>query len=73
MALDEHQKPKTVIVVDWSHGNSRPANPTGAQWETVPVGNPQFFQHRQLRAYLVREPQPPIETKEESGRLREEG
>jgi hypothetical protein len=73
MALDEHQKPKTVIVVDWSHGNSRPANPTGAQWETVPVGNPQFFQHRQLRAYLVREPQPPIETKEESGRMREEG
>ena len=73
MALDEHHKPKTVIVVDWSHGNSRPANPTGAQWETVPVGNPQFFQQRQLRAYLVREPQPAVETKEESGRMRDEG
>jgi 4-amino-4-deoxy-L-arabinose transferase-like glycosyltransferase len=53
VALDEHQTPKTAVVVDWSHGNSRPANPTGAQWEAVPVGNPQFFEHRQLRAYVL--------------------
>jgi hypothetical protein len=54
VALDEHQLPKTAIVVDWSHGNSRPANPTGAQWEADPVGNPQFFESRQLRAYVLK-------------------
>ncbi|HUE13602.1 MAG TPA: glycosyltransferase family 39 protein [Planctomycetaceae bacterium] len=53
VALGEHQTPKTAVVVDWSHGNSRPANPTGAQWEAVPVGNPQFFEQRQLRAYVL--------------------
>ncbi len=53
VALGEHQTPKTALVVDWSHGNSRPANPTGAQWEAVPVGNPQFFEQRQLRAYIL--------------------
>jgi hypothetical protein len=53
VALGEHQTPKTAVVVDWSHGNSRPANPTGAQWEAVPVGNPQFFENRQLRAYVL--------------------
>ena len=60
VALDERQTPKAAVVVDWSHGNSRPANPTGAQWEAVPVGNPQFFEQRQLRAYvLVRERKQP--------------
>jgi hypothetical protein len=60
VALGEHQTPKTAVVVDWSHGNSRSANPTGAQWEAVPVGNPQFFEARQLRAYvLVWERKPP--------------
>ena len=53
VALGEHQTPKAAVVVDWSHGNSRPANPTGAQWEAVPVGNPQFFEQRQLRAYVL--------------------
>jgi len=53
VALGEHQTPKSAVVVDWSHGNSRPANPTGAQWEALPVGNPQFFEQRQLRAYVL--------------------
>lgn len=54
VALDENQMPKTAIVVDWSEGTSRPANPTGAQWETVTVGNPQYFEQRQLRAYVLK-------------------
>jgi len=53
LALDENQMPKTAIVVDWSEGNSRPANPTGAQWKTITVGNPQYFDQRQLRAYVL--------------------
>jgi hypothetical protein len=52
-ALEESQAPKNVVVVDWSKGNSRPANPTGAQWDADPVGNPQFFKQRQLRAYVL--------------------
>jgi 4-amino-4-deoxy-L-arabinose transferase-like glycosyltransferase len=54
VALDENEMPKTAIVVDWSEGTSRPANPTGAQWETVTVGNPQYFEQRQLRAYVLK-------------------
>jgi len=54
VALDENDMPKTAIVVDWSEGTSRPANPTGAQWETVTVGNPQYFEQRQLRAYVLK-------------------
>jgi hypothetical protein len=53
VALDENQMPKTAIVVDWTGGNSRPANPTGAQWRTITVGNPQYFEQRQLRAYVL--------------------
>lgn len=52
-AVGEGETPKTAVVVDWSQGNSRPANPTGAQWAAEPVGNPQFFEHRQLRAYIL--------------------
>lgn len=61
LALDAHQKSAAAIVVDWSHGNSRPANPTGAQWEAVPVGNPQFFEQRQLRAYILKNERKPRE------------
>jgi hypothetical protein len=45
--------PKTAVVVDWSRGNSRPANPTGARWNAPPIGNPQFFEQRPLRAYVL--------------------
>ena len=41
------------LVVDWSRGNSRPANPTGARWNAPPIGNPQFFEQRPLRAYVL--------------------
>jgi len=53
IARGESQTPKTAVVVDWSQGNSRPANPTGAQWDAEPIGNPQFFEQRQLRAYVL--------------------
>jgi hypothetical protein len=52
-ARSETQLPKTAVVVDWSQGNSRPANPTGALWDAQPVGDPQFFGQRQLRAYVL--------------------
>jgi hypothetical protein len=51
--FDESRQPKPVVLVDWSKGKSRSANPTGAQWEAKPVGNPQFFEQRQLRAYVL--------------------
>jgi hypothetical protein len=53
IARGENQAPPNAVVVDWSRSNSRPANPTGAQWEANPVGSPQFFQERQLRAYVL--------------------
>jgi hypothetical protein len=61
VALDENQVPKTAIVVDWSGGTSRPANPVGAQWETVTVGNPQYFEQRQLRAYVLKSEHKPAD------------
>ena len=60
VALDENQVPKTAIVVDWSEGTS-PANPVGAQWETVTVGNPQYFEQRQLRAYVLKSEHKPAD------------
>jgi hypothetical protein len=53
IARGENQTPQNAVVVDWSQGNSRPANPTGAQWEANPVGSPQFFKEHQLRAYVL--------------------
>jgi 4-amino-4-deoxy-L-arabinose transferase-like glycosyltransferase len=72
IALDENQVPKTAIVVDWSEGTSRPANPTGAQWETVTVGNPQYFEQRQLRAYVLKSEHKTTDDVE-SGRVIDEG
>ncbi len=53
VAVGEGGTPKTAVVVDWSRGNSRPANPTGARWDAPPIGNPQFFAQRPLRAYVL--------------------
>jgi hypothetical protein len=53
VAVGEGGTPKTAVVVDWTRGNSRPANPTGARWDAPPIGNPQFFEHRPLRAYVL--------------------
>ncbi len=53
VAVGEGGTPKTAVVVDWSRGNSRPANPTGARWDAPPIGNPQFFVQRPLRAYVL--------------------
>jgi hypothetical protein len=53
VAVGESGTPKTAVVVDWSRGNSRPANPTGARWDAPPIGNPQFFAQRPLRAYVL--------------------
>jgi hypothetical protein len=53
VAVGEGNTPKTAVVVDWTRGNSRPANPTGARWDAPPIGNPQFFQERPLRAYVL--------------------
>jgi hypothetical protein len=53
VAVGEGGTPKTAVVVDWSRGNSRPANPTGARWDAPPIGNPQFFEQRPLRAYVL--------------------
>jgi hypothetical protein len=72
IALDENQMPKTAIVVDWSEGTSRPANPTGAQWETVTVGNPQYFEQRQLRAYVLKSEHKSTDDAEK-GRMTDEG
>jgi hypothetical protein len=52
-AAGDGKTPKTAVVVDWSRGNSRPANPTGARWNAPPIGNPQFFEQRPLRAYVL--------------------
>jgi hypothetical protein len=53
IAAGDGHTPKTAVVVDWSRGNSRPANPTGARWNAPPIGNPQFFEQRPLRAYVL--------------------
>ena len=53
IAAGDGRTPKTAVVVDWSRGNSRPANPTGARWNAPPIGNPQFFEQRPLRAYVL--------------------
>jgi hypothetical protein len=53
IAAGDGQTPKTAVVIDWSRGNSRPANPTGARWSAPPIGNPQFFEQRPLRAYVL--------------------
>jgi hypothetical protein len=53
VAAGDGKTPKTAVVVDWSRGNSRPANPTGARWNAPPIGNPQFFEQRPLRAYVL--------------------
>jgi hypothetical protein len=53
IAAGDGKTPKTAVVVDWSRGNSRSANPTGARWSAPPIGNPQFFEQRPLRAYVL--------------------
>jgi hypothetical protein len=53
IAAGDGKAPKTAVVIDWSRGNSRPANPTGARWNAPPIGNPQFIEHRPLRAYVL--------------------
>src|SRR5579862_3320238 len=53
IAGGDGQTPKTAVVIDWSRGNSRPANPTGARWNAPPIGNPQFYEQRPLRAYVL--------------------
>lgn len=53
IAAGDGKTPKTAVVVDWSRGNSRPANPTGARWNAPPIGNPQFFEQRPMRAYIL--------------------
>jgi len=53
IAAGDGKTPKTAVVIDWSRGNSRPANPTGARWNAPPIGNPQFFEQRPLRAYVL--------------------
>jgi hypothetical protein len=53
IAAGDGKTPKSAVVVDWSRGNSRSANPTGARWNPLPIGNPQFFEQRPLRAYVL--------------------
>jgi hypothetical protein len=53
IAAGDGKTPKTAVVVDWTRGNSRPANPTGARWSAPPIGNSQFFEQRPLRAYVL--------------------